>query len=402
MAMRRTHKAAEKYVARLLCRHSHALAASPDERFQRYNSSGASATVDHSAILRSPQTRITTLANGMRVASESNLSAETATVGVWIDAGSRFETASTNGTAHFLEHMMFKGTKRRSQRQLEEEIENMGAHLNAFTSREHTAYFAKALKRDVPAALDILADILQNSAFNPSKIERERHVILREMQEVESQMQEVLFDRLHEAAFRYSSLGRTILGPPDNIETISRANLRNYIATHYTGPWMVVAAAGGVHHDDLVALAERSFRSIPNSSISAAEYVKDSPACFTGSEVRILSDELPLAHVAVAFEGASWTDPDSIALMIMQTMLGAWSKYHMADNHGSELAQDVGANDLAESFMAFNTNYRDSGLFGVYAVAKISWMIYLLVSCKRLHDWCTKSLLLMLPRLKTS
>ena len=188
MAMRRTHKAAEKYVARLLCRHSHALAASPDERFQRYNSSGASATVDHSAILRSPQTRITTLANGMRVASESNLSAETATVGVWIDAGSRFETASTNGTAHFLEHMMFKGTKRRSQRQLEEEIENMGAHLNAFTSREHTAYFAKALKRDVPAALDILADILQNSAFNPSKIERERHVILREMQEVGSSL----------------------------------------------------------------------------------------------------------------------------------------------------------------------------------------------------------------------
>jgi processing peptidase subunit beta len=185
MALRRTHKTAENFLSRLLLRRcSHALASSPDERFSRYNAAGASTATDHSAVLRSPQTRITALANGMRVASESNLAAPTATVGVWIDAGSRFETASTNGTAHFLEHMMFKGTKRRSQRQLEEEIENMGAHLNAFTSREHTAYFARVLSRDVPAAVDLLADILQNSAFIPSKIEHERHVILREMQEV--------------------------------------------------------------------------------------------------------------------------------------------------------------------------------------------------------------------------
>lgn len=162
--------------------HSQALSV-PDERFQRFNNPEPT-TTDHSSILRAPKTKLTTLPNGLRVASESNLAAETATVGVWIDAGSRFETASTNGTAHFLEHMIFKGTKRRGMRQLEEEIENMGGHLNAYTSREHTTYYAKVLKNDVPAAVDILADILQHSSFQEAKINRERNVILREMEEV--------------------------------------------------------------------------------------------------------------------------------------------------------------------------------------------------------------------------
>lgn len=154
-----------------------------DERFQRYNSPTPK-DIDHTMVLGTPETKVTTLSNGLRVASESNMSAETATVGVWIDAGSRFETAETNGTAHFLEHMIFKGTKKRNLRQLEEEIENMGGHLNAYTSREQTTYYAKVLKKDVPVAVDILADILQNSSFEEDRINRERNVILREMEEV--------------------------------------------------------------------------------------------------------------------------------------------------------------------------------------------------------------------------
>lgn len=154
-----------------------------DERFQRYNSPAAK-DIDHTSVLGTPETKVTTLSNGLRVASESSMAAETATVGVWIDAGSRFETAETNGTAHFLEHMIFKGTKKRNLRQLEEEIENMGGHLNAYTSREQTTYYAKVLKKDVPVAVDILADILQNSSFEEDRINRERNVILREMEEV--------------------------------------------------------------------------------------------------------------------------------------------------------------------------------------------------------------------------
>lgn len=155
----------------------------PDPRFLRYNS--PSPTVQsHSDILTAPATRVTTLPNGLRIATESTLASKTATVGVFIDAGSRFESEESNGTAHFLEHMIFKGTERRTARELEEEIENMGGHLNAYTSREQTTYYAKVLDTDVPKALDILADILQNSKFDDMRITRERDVILREMEEV--------------------------------------------------------------------------------------------------------------------------------------------------------------------------------------------------------------------------
>lgn len=155
----------------------------PDPRFLRFASPHPS-VADHTDILSAPETRVTTLPNGLRIATESTLASPTATVGVWIDAGSRFETEETNGTAHFLEHMIFKGTAERTVRQLEEEIENMGGHLNAYTSREQTTYYAKVLRKDVPNALEILADILQNSSFDESRINRERDVILREMEEV--------------------------------------------------------------------------------------------------------------------------------------------------------------------------------------------------------------------------
>lgn len=353
----------------LQARHSHALAL-PDERFQRFNSP-VPKDVDHTMVLGTPETKVTTLPNGLRVASETNASAETATVGVWIDAGSRFESAETNGTAHFLEHMFFKGTENRSIRQLEEEIENMGGHLNAYTSREQTTYYAKVMKKNVNNAVDILSDILQNSTFDEQRIERERDVILREMQEIEGVVSEVIFDHLHATAFQYTPLGRTILGSADNVRSISKANLKEYITKHYTGPRMVVAAAGAVNHDELVKEVEKSFKNLSTDPTSAAELVEQHPAIFTGSDVRIRDDDMPLAHFAFAVKGASWTDPDSIALMVMQTMLGGWNKNAGAGKHmGSELAQKVGANGLAEDVMAFNTNYNDAGLFGVYATCK--------------------------------
>lgn len=162
-------------------------------------------------------------------------------IGLWIDAGSRFETTENNGVAHFLEHMIFKGTPRRTQGQLELEVENMGAHLNAYTSRELTAYYAKSLSRDLPQgqfvssgglvclrrltvtphhaiAVDILADIIQNATLGEREIERERSVILREMQEVDTQVEEVIFDHLHTIAYQHTPLGMTILGPTENIK----------------------------------------------------------------------------------------------------------------------------------------------------------------------------------------
>lgn len=168
-------------------------------------------------LLNVPPTTVTKLDNGLRVASEDS-GAPTATVGLWIDAGSRYENEKNNGVAHFLEHMAFKGTDKRSQTDLELEIENLGAHLNAYTSREQTVFYAKCLKGDVPKALEILADIIQNSKLGEAEIERERGVILREMQEVETNLQEVVFDHLHSIAYQGTPLGRTILGPTENIK----------------------------------------------------------------------------------------------------------------------------------------------------------------------------------------
>ena len=141
-------------------------------------------------------------------------------MGVWIDAGSRYETQKNNGTAHFLEHMAFKGTAKRTTSGLEEEIENMGGHLNAYTSREQTTYYAKVFKKDIPQAVDILSDILQNSALSAQHVERERGVILREMEEVEKEVEEVLFDHLHATAFQHTGLGRTILGSASRLNTV--------------------------------------------------------------------------------------------------------------------------------------------------------------------------------------
>jgi processing peptidase subunit beta len=157
----------------------------------------------------SPTTEVTTLSNGLTVATEAHPNAQTATVGVWIDAGSRAETDRTNGTAHFLEHMAFKGTGKRSQHALELEVENLGAHLNAYTSREQTVYYAKSFRKDVPQAVDIISDILQNSKLESGAIERERDVILREQQEVDKQLEEVVFDHLHAVAFQGASYGHT-------------------------------------------------------------------------------------------------------------------------------------------------------------------------------------------------
>ncbi|KAJ1560108.1 hypothetical protein HK405_008194, partial [Cladochytrium tenue] len=316
-----------------------------------------------------PDTRVTRLANGFTVATETNPNFQTATVGVWIDAGSRFESEKTNGAAHFLEHMAFKGTKTRSQVMLETMIENIGGHLNAYTSREQTVYYAKALSKDVPLSVEILADILQRSILSEGAIERERGVILREAEEVDKQKEEVVFDHLHAAAFAGNALGRTILGPKENIESLTRADLANYIETNYTPDRMVLAAAGGVDHEALVRLAEQHFGSLRLPADESAKTL--ARPRFTGSEVRVRADDHPTAHVALAVEGVGWTSEDYWPLLIAQSVIGSWDRSLGAvPAAASPFAVEVARDGLASSFMSFNTSYTDTGLFGVYAVAE--------------------------------
>ncbi|KAK0090445.1 hypothetical protein PV325_000109 [Microctonus aethiopoides] len=318
-------------------------------------------------LINQPPTKTTTLDSGMRVASEDS-GAATATVGLWIDAGSRCETDKTNGVAHFMEHMAFKGTAKRSQTDLELEIENMGAHLNAYTSREQTVFYAKCLSQDVPKAIEILSDIIQNSKLGESEIERERGVILREMQEVETNLQEVVFDHLHSIAYQGTPLGRTILGPTENIKSISRNDLVNYVRTHYGPPRFVLAGAGGVNHEQLSELADKHFGKMTGPHYDEIPPLLV-PCRYTGSEIRVRDDSMPLAHIAIAVEGAGWSNADNIPLMVANTLMGAWDRSQGGGvNNACRLAKASAEEGLCHSYQSFNTCYQDTGLWGVYYV----------------------------------
>lgn len=303
----------------------------------------------------------------MRVLTEHSTD-QTATVGVFIDAGSRYEWETEHGVAHFVEHMLFKGTKNRTRHDIEYEIESMGGILNAYTTRETTVFYAKVNNKDVPKAILILGDILTNSLFSESFIESERDIILREMESVEANMQEVIMDELHGMAYKDQPLGRTILGTPYSISQLSKSQMEQYIRCHYTGPRIIVACCGNVDHDVVAKSVEKSFSGIPRESTSLIPPRKGT-AYFLGSLVSIREDTMPLCHVAYAYETAGWNDPDVFPLLCYQMMLGSYVKGNSTAMYsGNEYIADIAKNDLAESVTPFNTLYSDTGLFGLYMV----------------------------------
>lgn len=240
---------------------------------------------------------------------------------------------------------------------------------NAYTSREQTVYFAKVFKKDVGKAVEILSDILLNSKLDEAAIERERDVILREMEEVNKQQEELILDHLHATAFQGTGLGRTILGPEENIRSLKRTDLTDYIHTHYTAPRMVIAGAGAIDHSELCSLASEYFGKLPSAPKPGAVVAME-PAVFTGSDIRVKFNSEHTAHVAIAFQGASWTSEYAFPLMLMQTMLGSYDRSSgMGKNVASKLCQEVAEHELANSISTFNTCYKDTGLFGIYAVA---------------------------------
>lgn len=208
--------------------------------------------------------------------------------------------------------------------------------------------------------MDILADILQNSKLDPQAIERERDVILREQEEVDKQLEEVVFDHLHATAFQGQPLGRTILGPTENIRSINRDDLVKYIETNYTADRMVLVGAGGVPHQQLVELAEKYFAKVPSSSTTSIKQ-KEKPD-FIGSEVRMRDDTIPTANIAIAVQGVSWKDPDYFTALVTQAIVGNWDRAMGNSPYlGSKLSTFVHQNELANSFMSFSTSYSDTG-----------------------------------------
>jgi predicted Zn-dependent peptidase len=299
--------------------------------------------------------RISTLSNGMRVVSEAMPQVKTVSVGIWVDAGARDETPEINGVAHMLEHMAFKGTERRTALAIAEEIEAVGGHLNAFTSREQTAYYARVMAGDTGLALDILADILQHSIFDAEEMEREREVIIQEIGQSEDTPDDIIFDHLQETAFPGQPLGRSILGTVERVSAMQRGDLQGFLDRFYHGPSLVLVAAGAVEHDMLVAEAERLFarlRQTPRAKQQDARYGG-------GGEKRAVRD-LEQAHVAIALPGLAFDDPDYYAMQVYATVLGG--------GMSSRLFQEVREKrGLAYSVYAYPSSYRDGGLLTIYA-----------------------------------
>lgn len=298
-------------------------------------------------------TQISTLANGLRVLSEEMPQIETASIGVWVDVGARYETADVNGVSHLLEHMAFKGTKRRTALAIAEEIEAVGGHVNAYTSREQTAYYAKVMKEDISLAVDILADILQHSTFAEEELAREREVVIQEIAQAHDTPDDVVFDQFQEIMYPDQPLGRTILGPAAQVETYSRDVLANYMDRHYNAQRMVVVGAGRLEHDVLVELAENAFIDLP-----AAQSTDGLMAKYEGGDKRT-TRELEQAHIVLGFNGIAYGDADYYTAQLLSTLLGGG----MSSRLFQEIRERRG---LAYSVFSFASSYTDGGVFGVY------------------------------------
>ncbi len=297
---------------------------------------------------------VTRLASGLSVVTDRMPHLESASLGVWVGAGSRYEKADEHGISHLLEHMAFKGTKRRSARAIAEEIEAVGGDLNAATSTESTGYFARVLKADVPLALDVLSDILTDSIYDEEELRREQNVIVQEIGAVEDTPDDLVFERLHETAFPSQPLGRSILGTPETVRSFNPARIRAYLARNYRGPDMLVAAAGAIEHDAIVAEAEKRFASFNGPAAPAPE-----PAQFGGG-TRVESRDLEQVHIALALQGIPTRDEQLYSLQVFSSVLGG--------GMSSRLFQEVREKrGLCYTINAFHMPYSDAGLFVLYA-----------------------------------
>ncbi|MGO4909076.1 M16 family metallopeptidase [Pseudorhodobacter sp. W20_MBD10_FR17] len=298
--------------------------------------------------------RVTTLPNGFRIVSEAMPGLQSASVGIWITAGGRHERAEQNGIAHFLEHMAFKGTEKRSSLRIAEEIEDVGGFINAYTSREMTAYYARVLKDDVALALDVIGDIVLNPVFDPKEIEIERHVILQEIGQALDTPDDIVFDWLQEACYPDQPFGRTILGPAERVSNFSRTDLTGFVAEHYSPDRMILSAAGAVDHDAIVAQAEALFgdrKAVGGGLIQ--------PAQFKGAERRE-NKALEQVHFALAFDAPGYRSPDVYIAQIYAMALGGG----MSSRLFQKVREERG---LCYSIFAQSGAYEDAGQITIYA-----------------------------------
>ncbi len=298
--------------------------------------------------------RLETLPSGLTVVTDRMDHVKTASLGIWVGAGARYEEREEHGISHLLEHMAFKGTRRRSATDISHQIEAVGGELNAGTGYETTGYYARVLGSDVPLALDILADILTEPQFNAQELQKEQGVILQEIGASNDSPDDVLFDLFISRAFPDQPLGRPILGTADSVRSFTPAKLRDYLGKHYRLPRMVVSAAGDIHHDSVVLeIAERLSRlpaAKPSSAIAAR---------YSGGQ-SIGSREMEQSLLMLGMRSSSYLSPEYFATMIFSVVLGGGSS--------SRLFQEAREKrGLCYSIYAYQQPFFDTGFVGIFA-----------------------------------
>jgi predicted Zn-dependent peptidase len=295
---------------------------------------------------------ITKLPNGLTVVSDPMPGLQSVAVGVWVDCGARHERRALMGVSHMLEHMAFKGTERRTAKSLAEEIEAVGGFLNAYTSREQTAYHVRVLKPDLALAVDILADILTHPTFEQVELERERQVVLQELGQARDTPDDIVFDHLQEAIYPDQPMGFPILGDEQTVSNFSRADLSAYMGANYRTGGMTLIASGAVNHAELVALAEK-FADLKTGAGPVAEVAR-----YAGGEKRA-DDDLEQVHVAYAFPGVAYADPEYYVAQVYAAALGGG----MSSRLFQEAREKRG---LCYTITAFSQSFKDDGIVGIY------------------------------------
>ena len=297
---------------------------------------------------------ISRLSNGLTVITDPMPQLQSAMLGVWVNAGSRNETSAVMGVSHMLEHMAFKGTDTRSARDLAEQIEAVGGYLNAYTSREQTAFHARVLKADVPLGIDLLADILIHPTFEQGELERERQVVLQEIGQAADTPDDIVFDHLQQVSYPDQPIGWPILGSIETVSGFTQEHLRTYMGANYRAGDMTFVASGAVSHDAILKLVAEKFAGLKSGPTPAPL-----PALYGGGDLR-KEEDLEQAHIAYALPGVSSADPEFYAAQVYVTALGGG----MSSRLFQEARERRG---LCYAISAFASAARDSGTIGIYA-----------------------------------
>ncbi len=300
------------------------------------------------------QSNITTLKNGLRVLSIERPETGTVAVGVWVNTGSAYERVDINGISHFVEHMVFKGTQKRTALQISEDIENVGGSSNAYTSRETTAFYARMLKDDLELAVDVIADMMMAPTFSESELIKEKDVVVQEIKQTFDDPGDILFDYFHETAFANQALGRSILGPEETVRSFTAQKLHDYMKHNYAAENMVVVAVGNLKHDEFVKMVENRMSGLQTKT----SFVKDKQIYTGGSFIK--KRDMEQTQVVLGFKGVDCYDDDRFSIMVLSSILGGG----MSSRLFQEIREKRG---LVYSVYSFINKFTETGMFGIYA-----------------------------------